>query len=65
MVIAVVLSGAAGWLAVWLADVFTRGTDYLRTERIVTGNSGKKYTVGGAIERVIEKSEEAVEEGKD
>ncbi len=58
---AVILSAAAGWLAVWLMEVLTRGAEYVRTEKIVTGNSGKKYTIGGAVERVIEKGKEEEE----
>ena len=32
--------------------------DFLQNEKIVTGTSGKEYTIGGALQRGIEKKEE-------
>lgn len=46
-----------GVLAVLLLEAATGGIDYLKEEEIVTGNSGKKYTVPGAVDRVIEKGQ--------
>ena len=60
--LAVVLLVAAGLLtgllAVLLLEAAAGGIDFLKKERIVTGDSGKKYTLPGAIDRVIEKSKE-------
>ena len=56
--LALVLSLAAGYLLALLLGLVPEGMNYLKTEKFFTGSTGKKYTIGEAIDKAVKKSKE-------
>jgi hypothetical protein len=50
------LAGIYGLLSV--LDMVPGGINYLKTEKLLTSDSGNEYTIGEAVEKTIKKSQE-------
>jgi len=60
--VAVGLSLVVGYLAAVGLGLVPEGLDYLSRKKLITGTSGKKYTIGETIDKEIKESRERLDQ---